>query len=408
MINVGIITSNALGALADAVDRVSEVDVAALGPSKGPDTLTDLVILANRLGGEIARVAAAVDKSGAWRESGAASMAAFMSNSTGLGWGAARASIELGGAMESCPDLDIAVRSGVLSPTAAAKIVPALGDDGFADIAADLIAEVARLTPTKVAAHVEAWRAVANPVDDSARRMRAEAERSLRFRPAGDGMTEINGIVPNRIAQSLRRALSHLAGQQRSDGSERSNDQRRVDALGDLCNAYERGEVTGGRNLPRVIATLTLADLEERSGATTGTFGENISSTEIDQICCDAVMHRSVANQTGAILNFGRGRRTISPQQFMALVARDGGCRHPGCDRPPEWCEGHHINEFAAQGGTTDLCELALLCHHHHHNIHDRSWNLAGTPDRLVFTGPDGRVLLSELPRQRTPHRSAA
>lgn len=408
MINVGTIPSSALDALADAVDRVAEIDVAAFDPDQGPNTLTALITLASRIGGEIARVAAALDESGAWREAGATSMAAYMSNETGLGWGAARASIELGGAMSRCPELDTAIRSGQLSPAAAAKIIPALNDDGFDDVAADLIDEVVGLAPTKVATHIEAWRAVANPVDDSARRMRAEAERSVRFRPAGDGMTEINGIVSNRTAQSLRRALKHLADQQRSDGSDRTNDQRRADALGDLCNAYERGEVTGGRNLPRVIATITLTDLEERSGVATGTFGENISSHEIDQICCDAVMHRSVANQTGAILNFGRGRRTISPQQFMALVARDRGCRHPGCDRPPEWCEGHHINEFAAQGGSTDLGELALLCQHHHHNIHDRSWDLTGTPDRLVFTGPDGRVHLSALPLHDNPQRSAA
>jgi 5-methylcytosine-specific restriction protein A len=200
-------------------------------------------------------------------------------------------------------------------------------------------------------------------------------------------------------------SLAHLADQQRNDNTDRTNDQRRVDALGDLCAAYDRGEVTGGRNLPRVIATLTLTDLEQRAGVAHGTFGENITSAEIDQICCDAVMHRSVADQTGATLNFGRGRRTISPQQVLALIARDGGCRHPGCDRPPHWCEGHHINEFSAHGGNTDLDELVLVCHHHHHDLHDRSWQLTGTPQHLTFTGPDGRTLHSSL---IAPGRKAA
>lgn len=398
-------TESVLAALAGALDGVAQIDAVALRSDEGPNALTELIGLANRLGGEIARVAAAVDDAGEWRRSGASSMAAFVSNATGLGWGAARAATELGHAMNECGALDEAVRSGDVTPAAAAAVIPAISDDGFDAIAEELMAEVAGLTPTKTERHVEAWRAVANPVDDEQRRVDAVGRRTIRFRSVGDGMTEINGVVPNRIAQSLRRSLSHLADQQRTDQSERTGEQRRVDALGDLCTAFERGEVTGGRNLPRIIATMTLDDLEQRAGVARGTFGENISSADIDQICCDAVMHRSVADQSGTILNFGRGRRTISPQQFLALVARDGGCRHPGCDRPPQWCEGHHINEFASQGGNTDLDELVLLCHHHHHDLHDRSWSLAGAPTHLIFTGPDGRTLNSRL---NEPQRQAA
>ncbi|MEP6482771.1 MAG: HNH endonuclease signature motif containing protein [Rhodoglobus sp.] len=40
---------------------------------------------------------------------------------------------------------------------------------------------------------------------------------------------------------------------------------------------------------------------------------------------------------------------------------RDGGCRFPGCDRPPSWCEAHHIVPWS-HGGRTDLADGLLLC----------------------------------------------
>lgn len=383
--------------LAAAVDSVGELDLDGFEEGEAPHTLIELSRLADRLSGEIARLSAHVAAGDEWQESGASSPAAFLSKSTGMAWGRARDTIGLGTAMADCPALGDAVRTGELSPAAALKVVPAITDDGFADVADELIGELAGMTPTRAEQHVEAWRTVANPIDDTERRRRAEDGRCLTFRPAGDGMTHIEGVVPNRIAQSLRRSLSHLADQQRTDQSERTVQQRRVDALGDLMSAFERGEVTGGRNLPRIIATMTLDDLERRSGVATGSFGETLTSVDVDRMCCDAIIHRYVADQDGAVINFGRGRRTASPQQFLALTARDQGCRHPGCDRPPEWCEAHHLREFAARGGLTNVDEMVLLCHHHHHALHDHAWTLSGNSTHLVFTSPSGHELHSVL-----------
>lgn len=71
------------------------------------------------------------------------------------------------------------------------------------------------------------------------------------------------------------------------------------------------------------------------------------------------------------------------------LAIRDRGCVFPGCDRPPGWCDGHHIVHWA-DGGPTDLANLALLCNHHHKAIHEGGWTMARAPDgTLTFTPPD-------------------
>jgi len=386
--------------LAAAVEAVAQVGPGSL---EAAEVLVGLRRSIDRLEGEFARLAAGVCESEVWRASGATSMAAWLARSSAMALGRARAAIELGAAMREVPALEVAVRSGDLSPGAADAVVPAVGDDGFADVAEALIAEMVGMTPTSAARHVEQWRAVTNPADDTERRRTANDRRRLRFRPAGDGMTHVEGTVSNETARNLRLALAHLAEQQRLDGSGRTPDQRRVDALGDLAALYNRGGVTGGRNLPRIIVTMTLDDFESRRGSGTDTFtGEVITSAEIDRICCDAVIHRAVADQTGATLNFGRGKRTASPHQFLAMTARDRGCRHPRCDRPPQWCQAHHLREFAARGGLTDIDEMVLLCHHHHHALHDDGWTLTGNPSHLTFTGPDNQQLDSFLPRHDT------
>lgn len=39
-------------------------------------------------------------------------------------------------------------------------------------------------------------------------------------------------------------------------------------------------------------------------------------------------------------LEVGRATKVVSPALRRALAVRDGGCRFPGCERPPGWCDG--------------------------------------------------------------------
>jgi len=81
------------------------------------------------------------------------------------------------------------------------------------------------------------------------------------------------------------------------------------------------------------------------------------------------------------------------------MVAAPG----PGCDRPPGWCEAHHIIWWE-HDGRTDLANLTLLCSHHHHRIHDAGWNLERLDSGgLTFTGPDGRKLQRPPPSPPWP-----
>jgi hypothetical protein len=90
-------------------------------------------------------------------------------------------------------------------------------------------------------------------------------------------------------------------------------------------------------------------------------------------------------------LEVGRTSRVVTAAQRAALAIRDGGCVFPGCDRPPAWCEAHHLVHWL-HGGPTDLANLALLCRAHHRAVHEGGWRLARDPDgRLAATPPHRR-----------------
>ena len=69
-------------------------------------------------------------------------------------------------------------------------------------------------------------------------------------------------------------------------------------------------------------------------------------------------------------------------------MIRDGGCRWPGCDRPPGWTQAHHIVEWP-DGGLTNLDNLVLLCLTHHHLIHHQHWRIEGNAKNLKIHPPE-------------------
>jgi hypothetical protein len=87
-------------------------------------------------------------------------------------------------------------------------------------------------------------------------------------------------------------------------------------------------------------------------------------------MACDAVISRVVTDGPSQVLDVGRATPVPNPATRKALEVRDGGCVAPGCDRPPEWCDAHHIVHWT-RGGSTSLDNLELRCRRHHRAIHE-------------------------------------
>ena len=136
--------------------------------------------------------------------------------------------------------------------------------------------------------------------------------------------------------------------------------------------------------------------LRTGSGACELAGGGAISAALAQRLACDADVQQVVIDADGMI-NLGRTQRSAGATQRRLLWLRDGGCRFPGCDRPPGWCQAHHIWWWEL-GGPTDLENLCLLCSHHHHRCHEGGFRVVRSDDgELVFRRPDGSLLESPL-----------
>jgi hypothetical protein len=148
--------------------------------------------------------------------------------------------------------------------------------------------------------------------------------------------------------------------------------QRRADALIEICRlALAEGNLPdNGGDRPQITVTIPYDPLRRTLGTGTLDNGEPLSASATRRLACDARVLPIILSSDSQILDAGRTRRTATGPLRRALNTRDRGCAFPGCDRPPRWCDAHHIISWT-DGGPTNLNNLVLLCGHHHRLIHD-------------------------------------
>src|SRR5262249_60973874 len=92
-------------------------------------------------------------------------------------------------------------------------------------------------------------------------------------------------------------------------------------------------------------------------------------------VACAGGAPPAVLGSSGEPRDLGRKPRTVSTALRRALVLRDHGCAFPGCTIPACWTDGHHIQHWA-DGGSTSLENMVLLCSAHHDLIHHSAWTV--------------------------------
>ena len=120
--------------------------------------------------------------------------------------------------------------------------------------------------------------------------------------------------------------------------------------------------------------------------------GPSLSPAQLGQLLCDAKISRIVIGPDGQPLDVGRELRTPPRWMRRALVARDKGCRFPGCGRRPGWCHAHHVIAWEFDG-ETNLSNLVLLCPYHHHLVHRSGWNATFDGVTFAITNPQSQLV---------------
>jgi hypothetical protein len=116
------------------------------------------------------------------------------------------------------------------------------------------------------------------------------------------------------------------------------------------------------------------------------------------RIACDASIRRVVMAGPSEPLDVGRKTPVVPAALRRAVEMRDHHCRFPDCDRPPDWCDVHHVRHWA-DGGPTALPNLILLCRPHHRASHGKGgFRLRLEDGRPVFRRADGSILEHRAP----------
>jgi hypothetical protein len=284
----------------------------------------------------------------------------------------------------------------------AVRHVPTAQQDDAVALLADLAGSASVVDVRTAGRHL---RLVADPDGTLAECEQQFDRRHLTLAPLLDGMTALDGLLDAESAALLTAALEPSLV---PTGPEdlRTASQRRADGLLDIVRAAADHQLVPTVGGERPHLQLLVGAAPERlwgPGQLPQTPGGNglLHPSGVARIACDAQIIPVLLDPDGVPMALGRTQRLFTPHQRRLLALRDGGCRFPGCTRPPAYTDAHHVVPWS-EGGPTDTDNAILLCRFHHRLVHEGGWQISvtahGVESDVTFTGPRNQQLTS-LPR---------
>ncbi|MGH3754233.1 MAG: DUF222 domain-containing protein [Pseudonocardiaceae bacterium] len=232
-----------------------------------------------------------------------------------------------------------------------------------------------------------------------------EQQRELRVRTGPDGAVSLTGKLDPEGGARVLEVLNSLSGRRSPvDGVPdlRTPARRNADALVDAmsCLLDEGGLPSRGGQRPHLVLTMKLSDLIDGLGTATLDTGGHLTAAEARRLACDAGIVPMVLGSDSMPLDVGRQHRLATAAIRDALAQRDKGCAFPGCDRPPRYCEAHHLVHWI-DGGETKFDNMCLLCEYHHTIVHRQGWHI-----RLDGRGHPEFIPPKTVDLTRTPLRN--
>jgi hypothetical protein len=353
----------------------------------------------------LALAAARFNTSGEYGIDGAATMATWLRDKCRMAEPEASALVRRGRFLSTFAPVAEAALDSTLSAGHVRALRNSVNRDTeivFAECAEEQVAAIAPLSVRDAEQQCAVWRQHAEAIIKQAEP--SVPERQLSCSRAGDGALVGRFVFDPALATEFEQALGNAITWEGPNDT-RSVSVRQADAMFDIFAFFNANHDKEGtpRHRAHVEMTMDFEHLHADDCCATSINGYLFPSSSSDAFLCDSIIQRFVMNGSVPI-DIGHTTRTVPTHMFRAVAKRDGGCRHPGCDRKIAWCDAHHIR-FWRHYGPTSLDNLVLLCARHHHLIHRPGWQLKLLPDATVeVTTPDGRTLTSE-PKPRVGTR---
>jgi len=321
------------------------------------------------------RLIAEVDQRGSYQDEGYVSVTSWLRDKCRLSGAEASRLVELARRLTQMPLVTQALEQGHIGIDHARLLASARSDhpQRFPMDEAVLVEAAVSLSPSKLRKALDYWRQTLDPDATEKASEQRHQQRKVFISTTLGGMVRIDGDLDpegGAVVITALRSLAEPAGLDPTDG--RTSPQRRADALIDICRDYldSGASPQAGGERPHITLTVDLTTLEARAGKVCELEDTGVVSAETARrLACDAGLSRVITKGLSEPLDVGRRTRTIPASIRRALVVRDGGCIHDGCDRPPRWTDAHHLVHWA-DGGPTSLDNLVLLCRRHHRMAH--------------------------------------
>ena len=243
-----------------------------------------------------------------------------------------------------------------------------------------------------------AAREVRNGMDEEgiARREKQQRDdRCVKRWIRSDGMYALSGVLDPESGRVIFAALDDVMSPRRGGprfvgtteigradsilADPRTDEQVMADALVAMVQIAvdaDTGTLFGGRRpAVRVLVSEKAMRAESGHGYIEGNSNAVTFETVSRYICKNGIVGVEF-DDDGQCVNVGRDNRLFTSRQRTGLAARDGGCSFPGCDRPPSWCEAHHIVLWHRDRGETNIADGILLCQFHHMLGHNNGWQI--------------------------------
>jgi hypothetical protein len=329
------------------------------------------------------------DKSGEYRADGALSVTDWLKWKCKLSGGAAAERVEIARQLEKLPKTEAAFANGDLGYQHVAVIARTAQHVGAAAVRHDegsLLLAARTMDPGKFTSVAKNFEHRIDAEGALAEANRAYSRRYLHLSEPVDGLVRLDGLLDAEAGATLRTALQAFMKPIKDD--DRSFGQRQHDALIELVRHGSGGKRDGAGPRPQLIIRASLDTLAGIAGAPAGELegGGTVPAATVQRYACDTAIAR-ITGRGEMEHELSRATRTIPPSTRRALEARDQHCVFPGCDRPLNWCDGHHI-VWWIKGGPTTLPNLALLCRRHHRMVHEAGWTLERRDGRFKAIPP--------------------
>jgi hypothetical protein len=365
-------------ALREAPSWLAALPAGELGP-----TLIEGRELINRTEAALAEPTRRFEKARGYEADGALGMVDWMREHQKLSGGQAAQRVEVARQLAELPRTEEALTRGEIGyehAVAMAKTASTVGAAAVRKAEVRLLKQAEAMDPGQFVNVAKNFEHQVDAEAALAEANRAHERRYFRIGAPSNGLVRLEGQVTTEQGAVIRSAIEPYM--KPSKGDERTPDQRGADALTEVCRRVS-GAAPGNGAGPRVhlIVKATADTLANIAGAPAGEleWGGTIPSETVRRLTCDAAITRMTG--LGELEHeTTRAARTLPPATRRAMNARDRHCVFPGCDRPPPWCEGHHLI-FWADGGPTTLENLALVCGPHHRKVHEEGWKLQRDKD---------------------------